>query len=329
MSGGLLHRMYRFRTKRGTFAVKRLSEAIMNYDNVREKFRLSERIAVAVAAAGIPAVTASPSVDGDVLQDIGSDTVMLFPWIDAAALAGPPISAGPERARIIGGILGRIHSLPLSFAELQPPSDAGGSDDTLDADNTEAAEWVPLVEEAERQQLPGAPEVRNLLPQIAASTRSAREARQALLAERGKQPGWVISHSDLDQKNVLWADAQTPYLIDWESAGYVQPAIEAVGAALDWSGQVAGDLNVATFTAFLEGYRKEAPLTPRQLYYGLESYFGNWSGWLKFSLQRAIGVATNDPEEQAIGRSETSRTLVQLRSAADNLPELIRQFTGA
>ena len=32
----------------------------------------------------------------------------------------------------------------------------------------------------------------------------------------------VISHRDLDPKNVMWKN-DAPYIIDWEAAGYVNP----------------------------------------------------------------------------------------------------------
>lgn len=34
----------------------------------------------------------------------------------------------------------------------------------------------------------------------------------------------VISHRDLDPKNVMWKN-DAPYIIDWEAAGYVNPFV--------------------------------------------------------------------------------------------------------
>lgn len=304
VSGGLLHRMYRLQTTQGRFAVKVLSPIVMQYADVRENFRLSERIARAIVAAGLPAITALECVE-DVLQDVGLVSVMVFPWVEAHALS----SAGPLQTYQIGSILGRIHTLPLRFGEPPRPGPQDHSEDEADG-------WAFLVEEAEQRQITWAGEVRPLLPQIAAWICSSEETRQAL-GDR-----WVISHGDLDRKNVLWSDENTPWLIDWESAGHVQPAIEAVGAALDWSGQAAGALDAAAFQAFLTGYRREVPLTAQEVGYGLHAYCGNWCGWLKFSMQRSLGLVTSDPEEQALGIRETFGTLALLRSAALDIPDL-------
>ncbi len=103
--------------------------------------------------------------------------------------------------------------------------------------------------------------------------------------------------------------------------------MEALTAALDWSGQVAGDLEIAAFLAFLEGYCAESPrLTPQEIRYGLQSYCGNWCGWLKYGLQRAVGVATSNVEEQELGKREMINTLILLPSAAETLPSLAQSL---
>ena len=341
--GGLLHEVYRFHTTRGTFAVKRLNATVMQYTNVRAKFRLSERIAADIAAAGIPAVTAFPAVNGaatDVLQDIGGDTILVYPWLNVAAITDPnrvpsPVSAGPHRARRIGSILARIHSLPLQYAELDAPPDPSEKSNSttsslaLDSKAIEAEEWADLAEQAERMNVPNSQEVRSLLPQIVEWNVLSRQAQQSLLTISGSRRAWVISHCDLDQKNVVWEDERTPYIIDWESAGYVQPAIETVGTALDWSGQNVGDLDTTVFDAFLEAYLAEGSLlTSQEIYNGLQAYCGNWCGWLKYNLQRAVGKVTSDAEEQELGKREMLKTLILLRSAANTIPSLARRFAS-
>ena len=322
--GGLQHRMYRLRTVRGSFAVKRLNPVVMGYENVRANFRFGEWVASAVLGEGIPAVPALRAFDGDILQDIAGDTVMVFPWMDAAP-ALPPGVVDAERAGVIGGILGRIHTLSLRSPDQLPPSGADEPASGADTEVTDAAEWARLLDLAERARLPVTSELRALLPQIAAWLRGAREARQSPLASGGRAT-WVISHRDLDPKNVLWANAHTPYLIDWEAAGYVQPAGEAVGAALDWSGQGASDAGVVAFGAFLDGYRQQAPLTPREIRVELATYCGGYCGWVKYNLARAIGTAPGDAEERDLGAREVATTLTMLRSAAVTLPALARQF---
>lgn len=155
VSGGFLHHMYCLQTTQGRFAVKVLNPAIMQYANVRQNFRLSERVAAAVAAASLPAVPALQSV-GEVIHDLGQESVMVFPWIDSRASSAAPAT----QAQQIGGILGRIHALPLCVKGIPVPG-------LSDLPKDEAAGWALLVKEAEQKNIAWAGEVRQLLPQIA------------------------------------------------------------------------------------------------------------------------------------------------------------------
>lgn len=46
----------------------------------------------------------------------------------------------------------------------------------------------------------------------------------------------IVSHGDLDKKNVLWDHSDAPILIDWECTRKLNPTHEIVNACLDWSG---------------------------------------------------------------------------------------------
>ncbi len=40
----------------------------------------------------------------------------------------------------------------------------------------------------------------------------------------------MISHTDLDRKNVIW-QKNVPFIIDWEASGYINPTIELIQVA--------------------------------------------------------------------------------------------------
>ena len=54
--GGLLHRLWRLDTTQGTFALKQLNAAIMQKPLIHDSYRLSEGIAAAMSAHGIPEI---------------------------------------------------------------------------------------------------------------------------------------------------------------------------------------------------------------------------------------------------------------------------------
>lgn len=67
----------------------------------------------------------------------------------------------------------------------------------------------------------------------------------------------VISHRDLDPKNVMWSSEGQPVIIDWEAAGWVNPAQELMEVALYWSDFESGHIRKADFCAVIHAYRNQ------------------------------------------------------------------------
>jgi len=302
VTGGLIHRVFRLATTTGTFAVKVLDGNIIRRQGVPEQFRRSERIAAAFAAASVPAVLARETPGGTV-QEIGDVTVMVYPWCDGEAL--PKSAAPPPQARIIGATLGRMHALDLRPPGAAPEGPPPAREPTL------ASGWEELVGLARDGGVAWAAAVGAALPDLLRWDRAAIEAEGTL------PPKWVISHGDLDQKNVLWRDGDTPFLIDWESVGAVRPAVELVGAALDWSGQGAGPPERAAFAAVIEGYRQKAEFPSALALPALRCRLGDWLGWLGANMHRSLDP-TASGAEVALGVRETVGTLATMyRLATD------------
>lgn len=295
VSGGALHRMWRLTTIRGVYALKELNPTIMRKPHIYEAYRLTERIAAALATHDIPAITAL-APNGDPLQTIKDTTFLVYPWVDGVIYG--PDSVAPERARHIGTILGRIHTLQLQFAELDAP------------------EWEPLPEEdwdvltfhAADMKISWAYPVRALLPQLLAWSKQEAEAGHVL------SKTMVVSHRDLDQKSVIWHNERTPYLIDWEAAGLINPTVELVRAALSWSGLHVGLPQEETFTAVMEGYVQAGGTIHNTGIDALHGVMGHYLGWLLFSMRRSTGESITSEEERQLGIEETAKTLPVLRN---------------
>jgi Ser/Thr protein kinase RdoA (MazF antagonist) len=309
--GGLIHRLYRVRTTRGPFAVKLLSADALAEPGFRARVQNGERIAQAVAAASLPAVAAlevagAPLHDLPDIAETGKTTVLVYPWVDGQPL--PASITDPHRARQIGAILGQMHGLDLhSLAEPLPSPVAL----TFTTD-----EWAHLADQARHAGADWAGLLQDALPDLERWGNLYTKAQQALAGP------WSLSHGDLHQQNVLWTDKDTPWLIDWESAGWQQPAKEAVVCALEWSGFVEGAPNLPAFRTFLDAYRRAFPLDTTDALHGLDACFGNWLGWLRFCTQRALGTITTDPEEQAEGARQVIGTLATVRRVEHLLPTL-------
>src|SRR5579883_1262686 len=150
ITGGLLHHMWRLETTQATFAVKELNPEIMSRPTARKNYLLSERIAAAFQAEHLPAIAALQHADGPLL-DIGSTTVMVFPWIDGETLS--PRAPKLEYVHQIGMLLGRIHRLNLSLPELHQP----------DIELISPTQWMPLVKRVSEKQLSCAGELLDAL----------------------------------------------------------------------------------------------------------------------------------------------------------------------
>lgn len=63
----------------------------------------------------------------------------------------------------------------------------------------------------------------------------------------------VVSHGDLDHKNVLWDKSGHPIVIDWEFARKLNPTYEELLEGLDWSG-ITLSFEHGLFKGFLASY---------------------------------------------------------------------------
>jgi thiamine kinase-like enzyme len=98
----------------------------------------------------------------------------------------------------------------------------------------------------------------------------------------------VLSHRDLDQKNVLWPDAETPLLIDWESAGMINPTVELADVALNWSGVTVGEPDPAAFAAVVAAYRDHGGRLTDEPRDALYAVLVNWLAWLRYAASQVI-----------------------------------------
>ncbi len=302
VQGGLLHRLWHLHTTKGVFAVKQLNPVIMQKPGIRDVYRLTERIAEAMVATGVPATVALKGEgNGETVQEIDNATFIVYEWVEGETLSMRAVE--PECSRLIGTILARMHSLPQHFPELELPDWEPFSED----------EWDMLTFQASDRNIPWTQQVRNALPLLLEWSKLDTEANKILRRTS------VVSHRDLDQKNVLWRNAMSPVVIDWEAAGLVNPTMDVVSAALSWSGQNVQPPKEESFAALLEGYVTAGGVIHEPGIVALHGVIGNWLGWLLFNMHRSLGESVNSEEERVLGVRETTSTLATLRALSANI----------
>lgn len=219
------------------------------------------------------------SVSG--VTEVGGAYFIVYPWVEGASVFAPEITA--EHCRIMGDVLGRIHRADVRIPGMEP-------DVTL----RQPFDWSLTEDE-----------------------RLARWDRETLDGLRRLRRGQVISHRDLDPKNVLWQGME-PCVIDWEAAGYVNPWQELIELLNYW----ADDEEKAR--AMISAYGAHADLTSADWEAALAAGMDGMLGWLHYNLRRAAGLEGSSPEDREAGAAHVRGTLRELEQYGERVAFLRR-----
>ena len=302
VTGGHLHRVYSLETTTGKYVVKLLNPNIMIRQNAVFNYINSEKIAQ-LAAENVPALPAEKR-NGNSLQNINGQFYLVFKWVDAISLGISEIDI--SHCRIMGGILAGIHQ--TDFSKLKVVQEEGG--------NGKTTEWSTYLQRGRAMGVEWADLLHEALQDIIEWDLQAQVAREAMSS------GMIISHRDLEPKNVLWQN-DTPLLIDWESAGYIHSAQDLLETAIYWSKNATGKIIQLKFSSFLNGY-KEKCQDDLQADWNMviASGFSGKLEWLEYNLKRSLWIECTDEEEQKLGTAQVIQTIYELRKYAMQIPDL-------
>ena len=194
---------------------------------------------------------------------------IVYPWVEGTSVFAPQITA--EHCRIMGDVLGCIHRADVHIPGMEPEQKL-----------RQAYDWSLMADE-----------------------RLPRWDVAALEGLRRLQAVQVISHRDLDPKNVLWQGME-PCIIDWEAAGYVNPWQELIELLNYW----ADDEEKAR--AMIAAYGKHMDLRAADWEAALAAGMDGMLGWLHYNLRRAAGVEGTSPEDKTAGEEHVRNTLREL-----------------
>jgi thiamine kinase-like enzyme len=143
---------------------------------------------------------------------------------------------------------------------------------------------------------------------------------QANASEKLLASDMVISHRDLDPKNVLWQQGN-PLIIDWESAGYINPMQDLIETAFYWSEDENRNISKGKFIALITGYKKRNEALQADWKTVLLSGFLGKLGWLEYNLKRSLMIECSDKEEQQMGTTQVIETINAIIGYADIISE--------
>ena len=292
VSGGLMHKMYKVQTTRGTYAVKCLNSQIMKRPDVFENYARAEALEKILEDNGLPIVP-TLSFDGKKMLESDGRYFYIFAWQEGHIT--DPENISPEQCFKAGEILGRIHALDSQNVEpVDPELSTINFSDYLKPDD----ENLELLEYAQTK----LNEARKILP-----------------------PMKAISNNDMDPKNIMWHNG-APHVIDLECLGYSNPIESCLNLALQWAGTVNEKFNKENLAAFFKGYLSAYDNGFRSY----DELFGiayTWLEWLEYNLKRAQGLEGTAQEEIRLGRNEASKTIARikyLRSIEDEVRSVLK-----
>jgi thiamine kinase-like enzyme len=298
--GGLIHRMWRLDTNSGSYAIKELDAAIMKRPRIHESYIQSEEISAALKRQNIPAETAL--INNMIsLFETGGAIVMVYPWINGRTLTFNEITS--DHAKQIGRLVAAIHAVNMTSLDLPLPE--------IHSITTDG--WQALIIEARSQQLSWAEIAEKNITNLITWSEQYENAQQQL----NKQ--LIISHRDMDPKNVIWRDANSPVLIDWEGAGLINPTAEIINVAMEWAGMTEVTFRENIFAAVISGYRaNQGRIATEEVQAAIHGLMGGLLDWLEFNMFRSIDSSKFDTETQQLGVTETAMTLNKLHFISQN-----------
>ena len=296
LTGGHLHRMYAIETGMGKYAVKALNPQVMQRPEAKPNVLKAEQVA-RIAAKEIPAVPAIEFACG-IMPEIDGQHYLVFGWIDGAPRYHDEIDT--SHCAAMGKLLAQLHG--IDFSSVQFEDDPPG----------EMINWTAY----------GHPLLHENIADI------CRWNECLLAAQVELSTGKVVSHRDLEPKNVMW-NAAGPVVIDWEAAALIHPLQELVMTALYWSYDANGAFVSEKFRAFVRAYHEHTSLCCDDwqpvLYMGIAGTLG----WLEYSFKRALGLECADEAERQMGETQVAETIAELRRYEENMGEVLTELKSA
>jgi aminoglycoside phosphotransferase (APT) family kinase protein len=302
--GGFSHKMFTIITTTGKYAVKILNPQWMLSASAEQNIILSEQI-VNIVAGYINAVPAK-IFNNNSIQKIDGQFFLVFDWLEGNCLELDEITI--EHSKIIGSILADIHK--IDFSEINIPNEVHASKKLIEwkyylqQGKNNNAIWVDLLEE-------------NINILNAYYTKSLETSY--LLEDRK-----VISHKNLDSRNVLWNN-YTPYIIDWENSGWINPSYDFVNTAIQWSKDWNGNINKDKFIVFANGYKSKNDFPIENWQNVLYKRFIEPLDWLEICLKRSLKIDCNDPEEQQMGTEQVECMIHEVMQFSNKI-ELLEKW---
>lgn len=292
LTGGLMHKMFKVETTTGVYAIKVLNPEVMSRSEAYDNFVISEKIANLANDNGIP-VSSAKIIDGNFITKLDSSYYMVFDFIEGKTLTDEEITT--VHCEKIGEILSNIHSLDYKGLGLTPDV----------VEYKRLYDWESYINNPNFNKM----SYKDLF--LANYLKYNSILKRANTRFNETNTTQTICHRDMDPKNVMWNNDK-PIIIDWESASLANPYRELVEYALSWSGFLTNNFDESKFKAVITGYTKTKNIKGIEWFSVICGNLVGRFGWLKYNLDRSLGIISNDPEEIKLAEIEVTKTINEI-----------------
>lgn len=326
VSGGLMHKMFKVQTNKGTYAVKCLNPEIMKRPGAFDNYKRAEALESILEDNGIPIVPAL-TFDGQKMLREDDRYFYIFNWQEGHIT--DPDNITKEQCYKAGEILGRIHAIQGDIEVHSSTSEHGELHPVVHDNNESSApelsniDFHAYIENARKQES-------NISKVIEENLELLKYAQNQLNEARKKLPTMkAISNDDMDPKNIMWHNGE-PFVIDLECLDYSNPISSCLDLSLQWAGTVNEKFNSDNLEAFYKGYLSAYDNGFRS-YDELYGIAYTWLEWLEYNLKRAIGIEGTTDEDINLGASETINTISRIKylhSLEKDIQAVLKSFTN-
>ena len=302
ISGGLMHKMFKVETDKGIYCVKVLNPEIMSRKEAYGNFVVSESVSNFAKQNGIH-VSSALSIDGNYLTKLDDMYYMVFDYVKGKTLKDDEITVG--HCKKIGNVLAHIHLLDYREIGLEPNA----------VEYKRLYDWESYANNSNFNRMSYKD---SFLKNYKKYNSMLKRANQRLNSSNKNQ---TICHSDMDPKNVMWNN-DNPIIIDWECAGVANPERELLEDALCWSGFLSGNFSEEKFVAIFKEYFKYRTIKDVDWYDVICGNLVGRFGWLKYNLERSLGIILNDEEEMKLAENEVLKTIDEINRYLDLIGDM-------
>lgn len=310
VTGGLSHKMYKVVTDKGIYAVKELNSGVMKRQEAYSNFIFSEKVTDIVKENGVTVIGTIKLKNNDIMRKVNNRYFMVFDWLEGKTLKAEEITE--KHCEIVGETLAKIHNIDFSKIE----------DNERKNIDIEKFNWNNYLELAKKENKAYVDILEQNIDLLYELNEKSNEAI------RYANSNLIISHTDLDRKNIIWKEYK-PFIIDWEASGYINPTIELIQVAWYWAGGDIENLDYKKFEIVVNSYKKYAQkeidkniekLIYADIYSGL--------GWVNYNLKRSLCIENEyEQDEIELAESEIVQSIGEIKYNVGQMDKMIEILT--